>query len=107
MSEQEFINQSGLMALLRRFGKIKNNNFSFDDCKNCEENSCSYHYVKLDGKIYPRINTYFNIGEICRDCIILNRRGNYHHFGCEMEMCPRCRKQLLSCDCLIEGIFKS
>lgn len=107
MGEQEFISQSELIALLKRFDKIKKNNFLLDDCKNYEGNSCSYHYIKLDGKIYPRDNTYFNSGETCHDCNILNRRGNYHHFGCEMERCSRCEKQLISCDCHIEGIFKT
>ncbi|MEK6873207.1 MAG: hypothetical protein AABW90_04355 [Nanoarchaeota archaeon] len=96
-----------LKNLLKKFGKI-NNDFLFDGCKNCEENSCIYHYIKLDdGKIYPRNNTCFGREETCHDCNILNKEGNYHHFGCDMEICPLCKKQLISCNCIIEGIFKS
>ena len=34
----------------------------------------------------------------CHDCGI--KHGNYHHFGCDVERCPRCGDQLISCDCL-------
>lgn len=37
----------------------------------------------------------------CGDCGI--QRGGYHHLGCDMEPCPRCRRQLLSCGCLSAG----
>lgn len=33
----------------------------------------------------------------CGDCGI--QRGGFHHYGCDMEPCPRCRRQLLSCGC--------
>jgi len=38
--------------------------------------------------------------ERCHDCGIL--AGNYHHPGCDMEVCPRCGGQLISCGCLDE-----
>jgi hypothetical protein len=25
--------------------------------------------------------------------------GGYHHPGCDMEICPRCGNQLITCDC--------
>jgi hypothetical protein len=34
----------------------------------------------------------------CGDCGV--RHGGFHHPGCDMEECPRCARQLLSCDCL-------
>ena len=36
-------------------------------------------------------------GHRCHDCGALP--GHYHHPGCDWEQCPRCHKQLLSCDC--------
>ena len=26
-------------------------------------------------------------------------RGGYHHLGCDLEDCPACRRQLISCGC--------
>ena len=34
----------------------------------------------------------------CPDCGVA--RGRYHHFGCALEACPRCHRQVLTCDCL-------
>ena len=36
----------------------------------------------------------------CHDCNIIT--GNHHHPGCDMEVCPRCGGQLISCGCLDE-----
>lgn len=33
----------------------------------------------------------------CHDCRCL--KGQYHHFGCDMEECPICGGQLISCGC--------
>jgi hypothetical protein len=38
------------------------------------------------------------MAERCDDCGVL--LGGYHHPGCRIEACPRCRKQLLSCSCV-------
>ncbi len=37
----------------------------------------------------------------CHDCGVL--KGQYHAAGCDMEECPKCRKQLLGCGCWIES----
>lgn len=37
-------------------------------------------------------------GRSCHDCACLP--GNFHHPGCDMEECPRCGGQAISCDCL-------
>ncbi len=33
----------------------------------------------------------------CGDCGV--ERGGLHHLGCDLQPCPRCRGQLLSCGC--------
>lgn len=35
--------------------------------------------------------------ERCHDCGA--KKGNYHHNGCDMERCPKCKGQLISCGC--------
>jgi hypothetical protein len=33
----------------------------------------------------------------CHDCNA--KPGFYHHPGCDMEICPICKGQLITCDC--------
>jgi len=46
-----------------------------------------------------RNTDYFDDNERCHDCGIVNKKGNYHHLGCDMERCPKCKGQLISCGC--------
>ena len=37
----------------------------------------------------------------CGDCGVLP--GGVHHHGCDMEMCPACGRQSISCGCVWAG----
>jgi len=37
----------------------------------------------------------------CHDCRVL--KGEFHVLSCDVEECPTCGDQLISCDCAFEG----
>lgn len=53
-----------------------------------------------DGLKLPSVPYEDEEGLSCHDCGVIH--GNYHHPGCDMEICPRCEGQLISCGCLDE-----
>ena len=61
--------------------------------------SCDELYIYIGSKKYKRNTTYFDVNKRCHDCNIVNKKGNTHHFGCDIERCPKCKGQLISCDC--------
>jgi len=74
-------------------------------CPYCEQemiggtDDCTGSTVEFpDGVIMEAVPN--NSGYQCGDCGV--RDGGKHHPGCDMERCPRCSGQLISCGCLSE-----
>lgn len=40
--------------------------------------------------------------EVCSDCSV--KTGQYHVLGCDIEICPKCKKQVILCECDIDEI---
>ena len=85
-----------------------------------EGGGCVAAAIKIDGQFYERLRyeseaeraCFTEVGvspaampmtgdPSCHDCGAAV--GALHHPGCDLERCPRCRRQLISCDCKIEG----
>ena len=81
-------------------------------CEYCGKpmsHGCIYHSYVIDGKGYDAIKFGDSREqlpediEVCHDCNA--RIGEYHHPGCDMERCPKCGCQLISCNCHVEDIM--
>lgn len=73
-------------------------------CADCAQEmigstSCSVALVRCAGKVHRRNTSYYDVNSHCHDCGIENKPGNFHHFGCDVERCPGCEGQLISCGC--------
>lgn len=79
-------------------------------CKHCEKEmnkvgSCIAIPISVNKVIYKPIpygeeTRVTFTSERCHDCNI--ERGGYHHPGCDVEECPICHGQIISCECLDE-----
>jgi hypothetical protein len=84
-------------------------------CVDCEQemtppdaDSCTFTRARFaDGRIMRRVpySTRRVNGDgwaratrhRCHDCRVMP--GGFHHFGCAVERCPRCRGQFVTCGC--------
>jgi len=54
--------------------------------------------VYVDGTRLPSSRFHFDEASgRCHDCNVVH--GQPHHPGCDVERCPRCDGQLISCEC--------
>jgi hypothetical protein len=65
------------------------------------------HHIDLHGRMFLRVRYGSEGGwgtegwdsqRTCHDCAAVE--GQYHVFGCDVEECPRCYRQLISCGCV-------
>jgi hypothetical protein len=76
-------------------------------CLDCDREmltapSCVVSTLHLGGAPFPltpygRDGTSAPDGGRCGDCGV--EPGGFHHLGCDLQRCPRCQRQLLSCGC--------
>lgn len=86
---------------------IKEGGATCPDCKQrmLKAKGCTFHYIIIEGKAYKRIKygeDGFDASRRCHDCGCM--AGHTHHYNCDVERCPKCGMQLISCGCNIEAI---
>lgn len=71
--------------------------------------SCAFHHVsfgpqkeKHQRQVWRPELIGFDHGP-CPDCNA--GVGRYHHAYCDIERCPRCGGQMLSCECTVPVVF--
>jgi hypothetical protein len=72
--------------------------------------TCTVDTVTIPGEdrdeTFPSVRydpDYGGPDQRCHDCNVT--RGSLHHPGCDMERCPKCEGQLISCGCLSDGAY--
>ena len=61
--------------------------------------SCTPVTISIDGADHPQIPyAPEDPTRRCHDCGV--ESGGLHHPGCDMEKCPKCGGQLISCGCM-------
>jgi hypothetical protein len=67
--------------------------------------SCVVDAFHRDGRRFDMIpvgqeSRWRRGGDRCGDCGAV--RGGWHHPGCDLQRCPACRRQLISCGCTFD-----
>jgi len=65
-------------------------------------NSCTVNAFHRDGRPFHMVPfgdepDWRANGDRCGDCGV--NRGGWHHPGCDLQQCPACGRQLISCGC--------
>lgn len=71
-------------------------------CRDCDQEmntaaTCTAEVLAIRGVRYPRQRYRSASDTACHDCGVAP--GGVHHHGCDMERCPTCAWQLISCGC--------
>lgn len=73
-------------------------------CRDCQQEmepgtACNVQKIRIGGKMLQRSVEFTQLpeGNNCHDCGA--PPGGLHHLGCDMERCPACGHQLISCGC--------
>ena len=74
-------------------------NWCKEEMKNSAGCSANTEIEFPDGSILRAIPHDENL---CYNCDCGAHPGNYHHPGCDEEVCPKCKGQIISCGCLEE-----
>ena len=76
-------------------------NCEYCKCEMETEQQCTQPTkILLNGQLWDRNTEYYDVNNRCHDCGILNVPGHLHHLGCDIERCPCCKGQLISCSCI-------
>lgn len=80
-------------------------------CNECNReidmaSGCTVSQIILeDGVAYDRILVDAQVeyeDARCSDCGA--QPGNFHHYGCDQERCPKCGGQMISCNCCDKSV---
>lgn len=70
-----------------------NEDMSHKDTATCMATQVTF----IEGETYKRIPYSHPTDQRCHDCNVV--LGAYHHPGCDMDLCPICGGQIISCGC--------
>ncbi len=74
-----------------------------EDCKRdmTKAKGCLHSQIKFEGgKWLDRSQEHWNDEGRCGDCAA--KVGEFHHYGCDVERCPKCGEQLITCGCITD-----